>query len=120
MPRVSKHEACMICWEVPCDCNKKASKPKVPRKLKDKTVETVTTILDPKPDNIRAAMKAAAEVDMEELDEDFKAAVVILARAEMLCETDLRHYKEVIDNFDPIPTRVKQWKERRSELGKAT
>jgi DNA repair ATPase RecN len=106
----------MICWEVPCECNKKPSKPKVPRKLKDKQVETVTTILDPKPDGIRAAMKAAAEVEVEDLDEDFKAAVVVLAQAEMLSKNDLHRYKDVIENFNAVPTRVKQWKERRNEL----
>lgn len=138
MARVSKVESCMICEQMPCECNKTTSKPKklaAPKVKVQPVVEAsddddlVSVIAAPKP-SAMAAMKAAAvpargsdsPVDAgggrqpAEQSDDDKAdfARAIRALGDMLHPTERVRYVKILSETPPLPERRERWLSRRN------
>lgn len=129
MGRVSKVEACMICGEVPCACNKRAAKPAkkskptaAPQRPRTSAKFTPGMVATTRPDDAASGGPAPAigqpldapKPDMtrsiEELacDEAIRTIHTILG----LCKEDAEKYRAVFSSRMSTEERLRLWKWR--------
>lgn len=134
MARISKVEACLICEQMPCKCNKVASKPRkvaakpkpdegislapIPRRS---ALAAMKAVAKPTPvsDSFTVASDSAAEPELRDVAvEKAEFVSAIRALAIILHPSELARYAHLLTEKLPLDERRKSWHSKRQSLVK--